>query len=50
MGYIFTVPVEDVQYLAMKKFGRELTFDELHQVKKALNLDWNAGRALQGDP
>jgi len=38
MRYIFTVPVEDVQYLAMEKFGRKLTFDELHQVKKGVEF------------
>ena len=36
MKYIFTVGVEDVQYIAQKKLGRKLNFDELHQVKKGV--------------
>ncbi len=38
MRYIFTIPVEEVQYLAMKKFGRKLGVDELHQVKKGVEF------------
>ena len=38
MEYIFTIPVEDVQYLAKKKFGRELDIDELEQVKKGVEF------------
>jgi predicted P-loop ATPase/GTPase len=38
MRYIFTVPVEDVQYLAMEKFGRKLNFYELEQVKKGVEF------------
>ena len=38
MEYIFTIPVEDVQYLANKKFGRELDIDELEQVKKGVKF------------
>jgi hypothetical protein len=38
MKYIFTIPVEDVQYLAKKKFGRKLNISELEQVKKGLEF------------
>ena len=38
MENIFVVPVEDVQYLAMKKFGRKLDADELYQVKKGVEF------------
>jgi hypothetical protein len=38
MRYIFTIPVEDVQYLAKKKFGRKLSIDELGQVKKGVEF------------
>lgn len=38
MRYIFTIPVEDVQYLAEEKFGRKLNIDELQQVKKGVEF------------
>ena len=38
MRYIFTIPVEDVQYLAKKKFGRKFSIDELGQVKKGVEF------------
>lgn len=38
MRNIFTIPVEDVQYLAKKKFSRELNIDELEQVKKGVEF------------
>ena len=33
MKDIFTIPVEDTQYLAIRKIGRELTVEELARVK-----------------
>jgi len=38
MRNIFTIPVEDVQYLAKEKFGRKLDFYELEQVKKGVEF------------
>ncbi|MBL7197301.1 MAG: hypothetical protein ISS47_04330 [Candidatus Omnitrophica bacterium] len=38
MKNIFVVPVEDVQYLARQKFGRQLNADELYQVKKGVEF------------
>lgn len=38
MKNIFTIPVEDVQYLAKEKFGRKLDFYELEQVKKGVEF------------
>lgn len=38
MKNIFSVGVEDVQYVAMKKIGRKLTWDELNQVKKGVEF------------
>ena len=38
MRYIFTIPVEDVQYLAQKKFGRKLNFYELERIKKGVEF------------
>ncbi len=38
MRNIFTIPVEDVQYLAKKKFGRKLNIYELEQVKKGVEF------------
>lgn len=38
MKNIFTVPVGDVQYIAQKKLGRKLNFDELQQVKKGVEF------------
>lgn len=35
---IFTIPVEDVQYIAQKKIGRKLAKDELWQVKKGVEF------------
>ncbi len=36
MKSIFCISEEDVQYLAKKKIGRELTFEELEQVRKGI--------------
>lgn len=38
MENIFVVPVEDVQYLAKKRVGRELDIDELEMVKKGVEF------------
>jgi len=38
MENIFAISVEDVQYLAKKKFGRELTIEELEQVQKGVEF------------
>jgi hypothetical protein len=36
MKDIFVITIEDVQNIALNKFGRELTEDELHQVKSGI--------------
>lgn len=36
MKYIFTIPVEDVQNLAMEKIDRKLTYEELEEVQKGV--------------
>jgi len=38
MEYIFAIFVEDVQYLAKEKIGRELNYDELELVKKGVEF------------
>jgi hypothetical protein len=38
MMYIFVISVEDVQYLARKKIGRELTIEELERVKRGVEF------------
>jgi len=38
MRNIFTIPVEDVQYIAQRKIGRKLARDELWQVKKGVEF------------
>lgn len=38
MRNIFVIPVEDVQYLAKKRFGRKLDAAELYQVKKGVEF------------
>lgn len=38
MKDIFVISVEDVQYLAMKKVGRELTIEELERVMKGVEF------------
>ena len=38
MKNIFAVSVEDVQYLAKKKVGRELTIEELERVQKGVEF------------
>lgn len=38
MEEIFVISVEDVQHLALKKIGRELTQDELYKVKKGIEF------------
>ena len=45
MDYIFKIGVDDTQYIARKRIGRELTIEELRRVKKAvefgLELSWD---------
>ena len=45
MDYIFQIGVEDAQYLAKKRIGRELSIEELQRVKKGvefgLELCWD---------
>jgi len=38
MKDIFVISVEDVQYLAKEKIGRELTFEELEWVQKGVEF------------
>ena len=38
MKDIFAISVEDVQYLAKKKVGRELTIEELERVQKGVEF------------
>ena len=38
MKDIFVICVEDVQYLAKRKIGRELTIEELEQVQKGVEF------------
>ena len=38
MKEIFTIPVEDAQYLAKRKIGRELTVEELARVKAGVEF------------
>ena len=38
MKQIFVISVEDVQYLAKKKIGRNLTLEELERVKKGVEF------------
>lgn len=38
MKNLFTVSVEDVQYIAQKKIGRKLTLEELERVSKGLEF------------
>ncbi len=38
MKDIFVLSVEDVQYLARKKIGRELTIEELELVQKGVEF------------
>jgi hypothetical protein len=38
MRDIFVICVEDVQYLAKKKIGRELTIEELQRVKEGVEF------------
>ncbi|MBL7155205.1 MAG: hypothetical protein ISS88_01730 [Candidatus Portnoybacteria bacterium] len=35
---LFVITAEDVQYLANKKLGRDLTYDELERVQKGLEF------------
>lgn len=35
---IFVISVEDVQYVAKEKIGRELTIEELEQVQKGVEF------------
>jgi len=38
MEDIFVISVEDVQYVAKEKIGRELTIEELERVKKGVEF------------
>lgn len=38
MKNIFEIPIEDIQRIARKKTGRDLTIEELEQVKKG--VEW----------
>jgi len=38
MRDIFVISVEDVQYVAKEKIGRELTIEELERVKKGVEF------------
>jgi len=38
MRYVFTIPVEDVQYFANRKIGRKLSIEELERVKKGVEF------------
>lgn len=45
MDYIFRIGVDDAQNIARKRIGRELTIEELKQVRKGvefgLELSWD---------
>lgn len=38
MDYIFRIDVDDVQYIARERIGRELTDDELYTVQKGVQF------------
>ncbi len=38
MDYIFQIGIDDVQYAARTKIGRELTIEELEQVRKGVEF------------
>ncbi len=38
MEDIFVISVEDIQYLARRKIGRELTIEELQRVKEGVEF------------
>ena len=38
MDYLFKIGIDDVQYAARTKIGRELTIDELQQVRKGVEF------------
>lgn len=38
MDYIFNVGIDDAQAIALQRIARELTFDELRQVKKCVEF------------
>lgn len=38
MDYIFKVGIDDAQYIAREKIGRELTIEELERVKKGVEF------------
>lgn len=38
MRNIFTIPVEDVQYIAQQKIGRKLRLEELEDVKSGVEF------------
>ena len=38
MKNLFAVSTMDVQYVAIKKLGRKLNFDEMNQVKKGIEF------------
>lgn len=38
MKNIFIISAKDVQYIAKKKFGKKLTFEELERVQKGVEF------------
>lgn len=38
MKCLFSIGVDDAQYVAQKRIGRKLTFDELKRVKKGIEF------------
>jgi len=48
MKYIFTIPVEDVQYKAQKKIGRKLNLSELELVQKGVEFGLECWDAVVG--
>ncbi|MBL7130786.1 MAG: hypothetical protein ISS45_05235 [Candidatus Omnitrophica bacterium] len=38
MKNIFTIPIEDVQYIAQKRIGRKLDLGELERVQKGVEF------------
>ena len=38
MDYIFQIGIDDVQYAARTKIGRELSIEELEQVRKGVEF------------
>ncbi len=44
MNHIFVINVQDVQRISLERIGRELTLDEIEEIKKGvefgLELSW----------